>query len=146
MAGNASHFDGKAWSGPVTLEPAKVVSLDRYLDLSALAAVSCTGSGFCAAVDPSGDVLSFDAGTWSAPVSVDPQAASAGNGTGLTAISCPTASFCVAVDGRGSARTDHDGTWSGAVSIEASSGPHERVVPDDGLLRRSRRPRPGHDL
>ncbi len=122
VAGNALAYDGRTWSSPVALEPAKVVALDRYLDVAALAAVSCAGTGFCAAVDPGGHVLSFDSGAWSAPASVDPQAAAAGDGNGLTAISCPTASFCVAVDGRGAARTDHDGTWSGAVPIESSLG------------------------
>ncbi len=122
VAGNATGFDGKDWSSPVALVPAKVVGLDRYLDHSALGAVSCATPAFCAAVDPGGDVLTFDSGSWSAPVAVDPQSATTGDGDGLTAISCPTASFCAAVDGRGAARTDHDGTWSGPASIEPSLG------------------------
>jgi hypothetical protein len=61
-----------------------------------LAAISCPTTGFCAAVNQNGDVVtstdpSGGGGTWSTTSLVSDQ--------GLNEISCPTAGFCVASDG-----------------------------------------------
>ncbi len=122
VAGRAFTFDGAAWSGPTSLEPAKVVELDRFLDLSSLAAVSCGGPSTCVAVDPAGNAFTLDGTSWSAPRSVDPLSARDGDGDGLTAISCVSAGHCVAVDGRGDALTYDNGSWSGPESVDTTLG------------------------
>jgi hypothetical protein len=122
VAGHALTFDGKTWSNPVALESAQSVDLDRFLSVPALAAVSCGSTSFCAAVDPGGNVWTFDGTAWSAPDPVDPLGASGGDADGLTAISCPTALHCVAVDGRGDAITYDDGSWSSATSVDPILG------------------------
>jgi hypothetical protein len=122
VAGRALTFDGATWSSPTSLEPAKVVGLDRFLGLSALAAVSCGGPRTCVAVDPAGNAFTFDGSSWATPQSVDPLSAHDGDGDGLTAISCPTAVHCVAVDGRGDALTYDDGSWSAPASVDSTLG------------------------
>jgi hypothetical protein len=122
VAGHALTFDGKSWSSPDALEPAKNVDLDRFLSVPALAAVSCGSTTFCTAVDPGGNVWTFDGTTWSAPASVDPLSASGGDADGLTAISCPTAQHCVAVDGQGDAITYDGNSWSSATSVDPILG------------------------
>jgi hypothetical protein len=84
---------GTNWSGPVHVDA-----------VAALTGVSCPTTGFCAAVDANGDVLTSVApthgsGAWSKPVKIDAVAAPGGGDVGLTGISCPTATLCVAVDG-----------------------------------------------
>ena len=67
-------------------------------------AVSCPSTGFCAAVDGDGKVLTstdpLGGHTWTA-TTVDP-------GESLVSVSCPSASLCVAVDDAGNAVTSTD--------------------------------------
>jgi hypothetical protein len=119
--GYALTYDGKSWSTPVQLEPARLVGIDRYIGQPALAGVSCPTPTFCATVDPSGNVFTFDGTTWSAPRSVDPQAGTA-HATGVTAVSCPTSQTCVAADELGKVVTSAGGSWSGAVPVDPTLG------------------------
>jgi uncharacterized Fe-S cluster protein YjdI len=66
--------------------------------------VSCASGNFCAAVDASGDALTFQAGEWSQPVHVD--------GAPFTAVSCASSSFCAAVDTLGRVSLWRGATWS----------------------------------
>jgi hypothetical protein len=66
--------------------------------------VSCPSASFCAAVDSSGNVLTFNGRTCTEPRSIN-------DGEALSGVSCSSAAFCVAFDARGDvlryqARTD----------------------------------------
>jgi hypothetical protein len=69
--------------------------------------VSCPASSFCAAVDGGGgNVVTFDGGSWAAPVNLDPKAARSVSGPVLIflmSVSCVSAVFCVAGDSIGDA-------------------------------------------
>jgi hypothetical protein len=71
-------------------------------------------------VDRSFHAVTYDGGTWSKPVTIDP------NGGGLRSISCPSASFCAAVDFKGNALTYGVGTWS-SLDIVDPGTPLESV-------------------
>jgi hypothetical protein len=120
VQGRALTYDGTTWTSPTDLEPASVVNLDRVRSLPALGSVSCAAVTFCAAVDPAGEVFTFDGTTWSGPRSVDPQGQADSNG--MTSISCPTTRFCVAVDDSGHAFTEDGNSWSGAVVVDPVVG------------------------
>ncbi len=66
--------------------------------ISFLNAVSCPSTSFCVAGDVSGNLLTYDGTSWSAPNSVDP-------GNFIDAVSCVSSSFCVAVDSGANALT-----------------------------------------
>jgi len=67
--------------------------------------VSCPTVNFCAAVDVSGNVLTYKNRSWSSsPGPIDP------NGYYVSSISCPTSRFCAAVDEGGSAFIYHSGS------------------------------------
>jgi hypothetical protein len=119
--GHALTYDGKTWSAPDLLEPAKLVGIDRFIGQPALASVSCPTPTFCAAVDPSGNVFTFDGTVWSAPRSVDAQGLTR-NAIGVTAVSCPTPQTCTAADELGKVVTSAGGAWSGAVSVDPTLG------------------------
>lgn len=74
--------------------------------------VSCASPSFCAAVDTSGYVVTFDGLKWSAPTRVDNPY------DHFDAISCPSSSFCGAVDGDGNAATFNGHSWSGLTSLD----------------------------
>ena len=120
VQGRALTYNGATWSSATALEPASVVNLDRIRSLPALVSVSCAGVTFCAAVDPAGDVFTYDGTSWSGAIVVDPPGPSDGNG--LTAISCSTARLCVAVDDSGRAFTSGGTSWSGAVVVDPILG------------------------
>jgi hypothetical protein len=69
--------------------------------------VSCPTSHFCAAVDgASGNVVTFDGTSWTAPVNIDAEAAHSVNGPVLKflmSVSCQSAAFCVAGNSTGDA-------------------------------------------
>jgi hypothetical protein len=119
-AGRASLWNGTGWAAPV---PTGVTSLSAIscaggfcqavsvtgqvttyqggiwqaahrIDPDALTGVSCVTAHFCAAVDASKRVLTFNGLTWSKPktMGVNQQTV-----RGYVAVSCATASFCVAV-------------------------------------------------
>jgi len=118
--GRALTFDGTTWSGPDALEPATVVSFDELRGLATLGAVSCSGPSSCDAVDPAGNVFTFNGTTWSGPRSVAPQTLA--DTDGATSISCPTSGNCVVVDDEGNAVVGSAGSWSAPVSVEPDLG------------------------
>jgi len=67
--------------------------------------VSCPTSDFCAAVDgASGNVVTLDGSSWTAPVTIDSKAAHSDRGPVLMflmSVSCASAMFCVAGDSSG---------------------------------------------
>lgn len=81
---------------------------------SALNAVSCPTSDFCAAVDDHGRVFLYRAGGWSPPGDID-------GAQPLTSVSCPSSAFCVAVDQEGNALTYDGLRWSAPRPIDRSS-------------------------
>ncbi len=93
VQGDAWTISGNTW---------RYAPIDGHLPLTS---VSCPTGSFCVAVDkgrtvgyesyPGGHALSFDGGSWSAPVTIE--AAS------LVSVSCPSLSFCVAMDYSGQA-------------------------------------------
>jgi hypothetical protein len=54
-------------------------------------AISCSSTTFCAASQNPGEMLTYNATQWSAPVPVDPS-------NYLASISCVSSAFCVAAD------------------------------------------------
>ena len=64
-------------------------------------AIDCTSSTSCMLVDQRGAALRYQAGSWSAPMSV--------HSPGLYAVSCTSMSFCMAVGDKGAAAR-----WDGA--------------------------------
>ena len=93
---------GLTWASPVMASP----------KIGGLSAISCPSASFCAAVDNSGYVVTYNGTSWSAPTSIDP------NGFGLSSVSCPSASFCAAVDSAGNALTYNGTSWSAPTSID----------------------------
>ena len=83
--------------------------------------VSCPTVSFCAAVDKSGNVLTYDGSSWSKPVSIDANPVSIDSG-GLFSVSCPTASFCAAVDYAGAVLTYDGSSWSSPDPIDPNGG------------------------
>jgi hypothetical protein len=85
-----------------------------YVDLqdtggAGIESVSCPSVSFCAAVDQLGNVLTYGAGRWSAPLHVDSSA--------LHAISCTASRLCIAVDARQRILIYKQGAWSAAHLI-----------------------------
>ena len=80
-------------------------------------AASCSSATFCMAVDGSGNAITYDGSTWSAPQNIE-----SASGLGLDSVSCPSATFCMAVDGSGNALTYNGSTWSAPQNIESASG------------------------
>jgi hypothetical protein len=84
--------------------------------------ISCPSASFCAAVgaptDTSGTGYgwTFHAGSWSAPVAVDPTAA-------LVAVSCASASFCVAPDLNAGFTTFNGSSWSPLEPLDPDGVP-----------------------
>lgn len=79
--------------------------------------VSCASTQFCAVVDDSGDALTYDGLSWSAPDPIDPGVISP-----LATVSCPTATFCTAMDGFGQAFTWTGSSWTGPTGVESDAG------------------------
>lgn len=76
----AQVFDGATWTEPTSMDPHVVKG------------ISCVRASFCVAVDGSGNAVTFDGSSWSAPVSVTSTAS-------LLAVSCASSSWCLAVGG-----------------------------------------------
>ncbi len=70
--------------------------------------ISCTGSSSCVAA--MGGMATWDGGSWSRPVDVDPAGM-------VTAVSCGAPTFCVAVDTSGREVTWNGTAWSPPQSI-----------------------------
>jgi len=102
----ASRWNGSSWSSQTQVDAPAAASQ-----------VSCASPHFCAAVDASGDAMTFNGTSWSAPDPID-----AGVIQPLAAVSCPTASFCTAMDGFGQAFTYTGSGWTGPAGVENSAG------------------------
>ncbi|MHB1486851.1 MAG: fibronectin type III domain-containing protein [Acidimicrobiales bacterium] len=107
-AGGSSGTGG-SWSGPTLVD-------QTYSPHSA--GMSCPSATYCVDVDQSGDAITYNGTSWSAPVQIDPKVN--GNGEWLTGVSCPTTSFCAAIDSLGYAVTYNGTSWSAPVLV---SGP-----------------------
>jgi hypothetical protein len=88
-------YDGSSWSTNDKVDELNGISG------GGLAAVSCTSSSFCMAVDQDDNrSVTFNGSSWSAPTMLS-------SGYGLASVSCPSRSFCIAVDGNADAFTWH---------------------------------------
>jgi len=81
--------------------------------------VSCPSTGFCAAVDDTGNVFTWNGKVWSKGVVVDSTAASNTNDQ-LASVSCASPSFCVAGDDLSDVYTFDGSTWSAADQLNPS--------------------------
>jgi hypothetical protein len=77
--------------------------------------LSCPTATFCAAVDGSGNALTYNGTSWTAPTQID-------SGNGLASVSCSSATFCVAVDEKGNALTYNGTSWSAPTKIHGVGG------------------------
>ena len=69
-----------------------------------LVSTSCASPLFCVAVDLSGNVLTYNGSSWSAPDMI--------TDADLFSVSCPSAKFCVAVGGDGIESSWNGSSWS----------------------------------
>ena len=112
--GDVVTYNGTSWSAPQAIAP--------YGDN--LYSVSCPSANFCAAVgysgqtasesysgEYSGEVVTFDGTTWSAPQTIDAN-------YGLDTVSCSSANFCVATDNNGNVLTFDGTTWSAPQTVD----------------------------
>lgn len=134
-------WDGTAWSVPTTITGA-----------TALEAVGCAPTGYCAAVDALGDAFASrgqgwaaTSGDWGSVTALSCTSATfcmsalAGGlsqwdgrqwtqpdpqgATGpLTGVSCPSAAFCAAVDGTGQVLQWAGSSWSAPTTVEPVAG------------------------
>ncbi len=95
----AVSWDGRAWNPPGTVAAG-----------SALEAVGCASSGYCAAVDAEGNAFALSGGSWHA---------TSGDWGSVSAVSCVSATFCVSVSG-GISRWDGS-SWTTPDSLGAAS-------------------------
>jgi hypothetical protein len=77
-----------------------------------IASLSCPSPSFCAAADGSGNALTFNGSSWSAPVLIDPTPL--GEGT----VSCDSALFCGAVEEGAKVAIFNRSKWSAALLID----------------------------
>lgn len=80
--------------------------------------VSCPSSLFCVAVDETGDALTYNGSSGTAPAPIY-------SAEGLASVSCPSASFCAAVDSRGNAPIYGEG---GSSRLPPSSASPPAIV------------------
>jgi hypothetical protein len=116
-AGGYETFNGTAWTKTHQFDPsgggstAQHCSSNQEGTCAAPAAISCPSTGFCAAVDGTGSVFTYNGSSWSAATVVDGQ-------TPIVSLSCaPNSSFCAAVDGSGSAITFNGTSWSAPAQV-----------------------------
>jgi hypothetical protein len=101
-------FNGSTWShAPGISDPAPG-------GLPGMAAVSCSSSSFCAAVDNGPNAFTFNGTRWSPATAVDP-------GNQLSTVSCPSAAFCAAVDYGPNVVTFNGTSWSKPSAIDPGS-------------------------
>ena len=95
---------------------ANAVMNNGFPVIPSLTSVSCPTVSFCAAVDNSGQVLTYNGSTWSAPTIVGTVAGSSPvTLVPLTSVSCASPSFCVAVDGDQTDPTSNIITYNGST-------------------------------
>jgi len=121
VSSDVASFDGRKWTVTATLESSSDMQAAQNKAVPSVAALSCTSSSFCVAVDAFGRAFTYR-GSWSGPEPVDTDSARVGSGLGLSAVSCTSSTFCVAVDDRGDALT-YDGTsWSTPAQVDPTLG------------------------
>ncbi|MFC6705042.1 hypothetical protein [Flexivirga alba] len=77
--------------------------------------ISCPTSSFCAAVDTSGNALTWNGTRWTSPQRIDRA------GDGLFSVSCPSSSFCAAIDGVGNVLTWNGTAWSAPKAVDTGN-------------------------
>ena len=82
--------------------------------------VSCPTSGFCAAVDDTGNAFTWNGKSWSQGMSIDSTAGTDPNDQ-LASVSCASSSFCVAGDNLSNVYTFNGSTWSAADQLNPSN-------------------------
>jgi hypothetical protein len=119
-SGGDEIFNGKRWTSKPNFDPtgggssAESCSSNQEGTCSAPAAISCPSSNFCAAVDGTGSVFTFNGGGWSAATVVDTQ-------NPIVSLSCASSSFCVAVDGLGKAAVFDGTSWTAPSAVSTSA-------------------------
>jgi hypothetical protein len=139
-SGNVETFNGTGWAKSLEIDDsgggysAQNCSSNQEGTCAAPAAISCPSSNFCAAVDGTGSVFTYNGSSWSAATVVDGQ-------TPIVALSCaPGSSFCVAIDASGNAFTFNGTSWSapalvgkpGLDSVSCASSSSCVAVDDSG--------------
>jgi hypothetical protein len=89
-----------SWNAPTVIDPAR----------GPLGDVSCASASFCAAIDATGNVVTYDGDAWSAPKNI-------GHGRPLDRVSCPTPTFCAVSVGRGKVITFNGTSWSAPMQV-----------------------------
>jgi hypothetical protein len=102
----SSAFAVTGWSGAMSIDNPNPPT-----------SVSCPSSSFCATVGTNGYGQTFNGGSWSSPLNIDPSDNPSGHP--LTSVSCPSSSFCAAVDLPGNALTFNGSSWSPPVDIDS---------------------------
>jgi hypothetical protein len=106
--GGPSVFNGSTWTQPGNTD-----------SQGQLNSVSCATTTFCVMVDSSGDVLTWNGTSFTAPVSIATEPPVVGtDASGMTSVSCPTTTFCRAVDSLGRVFGWNGTTWSGGTLID----------------------------
>jgi hypothetical protein len=82
--------------------------------------VSCPTTAFCAAVDDTGAVFTWNGKAWSKGTAID-ATATTNMSDQLASVSCASSSFCVAGDDLANAYTFNGSTWSAADQLNSSN-------------------------
>ncbi len=97
-----------AWSAPLDVDASNLLS-----------SVSCASRLFCAAVDSTGHVLTYNGASWSIPNKI-----TEGN---FNSVSCPSTTFCVAVETGGEENTWNGSSWNGPSPVGTDTSTLEAV-------------------
>jgi len=142
--GNSFAFDGAGWSGNLGAWGAanQIACVSRALCVAAeggptafnghswtqpndadaqgqRVAVSCASTPYCALVDSSGSVLTWNGLGFTTPTPIATEPPLSGtDASGLTGVSCPTATYCRAVDSIGRVFGWNGTSWSGGTLID----------------------------
>jgi hypothetical protein len=106
--GGPTVFSGHSWTQPTNADAQ-----------GQLNAVSCASTTYCALVDSSGNVMTWNGLGFSAPASIATEPPLNGtDASGLTGVSCPTPTFCRAVDSIGRVFGWNGQSWSSGTLID----------------------------
>lgn len=134
MAGDAHgrvwSFNGTSWMGPTPVDSHGAVPGEHQAFPDSLIAISCPSTTFCAAVDGSGYVMTFNGKSWSRPQEIAQSA--------FHDVSCPTTAFCAATNAIGDVATYNGSRWNkqniDTAGIQALSCPSSSYcLAGDGL-------------
>jgi hypothetical protein len=89
----------------------------RFRPDYAINAISCPTTSFCAAVDNSGYITTYNGTSWATAADKDGSHA-------LEAVSCTSSSYCVATDNDGNVLTYNGSSWSSATSEDSTRTVH----------------------